>query len=712
MKLDIKNKITNINNFIQNKEFETLEFKELMNDIIIELNISNPLLDEEYTSILNNIYNITTDAYHNLEKIYIEDSYYDKLEEYLQNNNILNNKKSVGPITLKSSFATELHSSPLLSLNKAYNDNELISFINKTGKHQEYVVEYKIDGLSVAIEYKNGKLVKGLTRGNGFEGENITENIKVIDEIPNKLNKDIDITIRGEVYVLISDFIKMNKEAEEYNKNILDNATKKVPLNKLKKTFANPRNFASGSLRQLDINEVKSRPLKFFAFEVLDVKNHNILTHYEAINFLEELGFKVIRCDKYNNEQDIINRYNEIKRERSKLDFDIDGVVIKLNNLEKRKEFGNTSKYPRWAIAYKFDTLKVVTKVLDIKKQVGRTGIVTPRASLEPVFIAGSTVSYATLHNQDFINSLDIRIGDYVVIHKSGEIIPEVIEVLIDKRKHNNPAYSLEGNCPSCNHELVKLNAEVAIRCINSSCPAQIERKLQYFASKQAMNIDGLGDAVIKLFIEKGYLKSIPDFYNLSDYYNELIILPGFGDKSINNILDSIERTKKNSNYLLLTGFGINFVGLRTAELICENIDTLTDLINIDEEKLISIHGIGSSVVDSIKKFFDDSENIIMLNTLNELGLNLISEEKKNVKKDSPFLNNTYVITGKFVNYSRDDIKKIIQNNGGKVSSSVSSKTSYVIVGDSPGSKYDKALSLNINIINENEFLTLIDSIK
>ena len=587
-------------------------------------------------------------------------------------------------------FTKVSHKIPMMSISDVFNESEIIEFdnrIRKEGINPKYMCELKIDGLSVSLLYEKGKLVRGATRGDGVTGEDITNNVKTIKVIPLKLRKEIDIEVRGEIF--------MNKKTlEDINRVRKENG--EPPL-------ANCRNAAAGSIRQLDSKIAASRKLDSFIYHLPNPLDYDIHTHDEAINFMKELGFKTNPNNRLvNNINEVIEYIEDKGKIRDSLPYDIDGVVIKVNTIEDQVKLGSTNKYPKWCTAYKFPAKEVLTELKDIIFTVGRTGQITPNAVLNPTIVQGSTISRATLHNYDYIKQKDLRIGDIVSIRKAGDVIPEVVEAKLERRKKELPVFEMIDKCPMCDTPLIKKGG-VDYYCPNDKCPARNVEKLIHFTSRNAMNITGLGDSIMEDLYNFHFIATIPDIYGLNNHIKDLTRLEGYGDKSINNLLDAIEQSKNNSLERLLFGLGIPHVGEKTAKILSSKYKNIDNLINASYDELVNIPDIGNIIAKSIKDYFEDNHNISIIEELKELGINMtyLGEE---IISNSNFTGGTFVITGTLENYTRDEIEELIENNGGKTSSSVSSKTTAVIVGTNPGSKYDKALSLNIPIWTEEEF--------
>lgn len=595
-------------------------------------------------------------------------------------------------------FEKVTHETPMLSFDDIFNEDEVVTFderIRKTCPNATYTLEPKMDGLSGSLLYKNGILVRAATRGDGLIGENITHNVKTIKSVPLKLNKDIDIEVRGEIYMSKKSFEKCNEERKQKGENL----------------FANPRNAAAGSVRQLDSSIAARRNLDFMAYFLPNPDKYGIKTQDESLAFLKELGFKTnYKLNGIaNNVSDIISYIDNLSIKRESLPFEIDGVVLKVNSLDDEAKLGFTERVPRWGIAYKFPAQEVLTTLKEIKFTVGRTGKITPNAIFDPVHVAGSIVSKATLHNEDYCILKDVRVGDVISIRKAGDVIPEVVEVKKERRKGNEEPFKMTEECPICGSKLVKnKDDEANYYCVNPHCDAKRIESLIHFASRDAMNIEGFGDEIVEDFYNLGYLKHVDDFYRLERYKEELMELEGFGEKSINNLLDSAENSKSNSLEKLLFALGIRYVGAKTGKLLALNFKNIDNLINASYEDLINIKDIGSSIANSLYDYFRKEENIDLINKLKDLGLNMNYLGKEVIESDL-FNGKTFVLTGTLSKYSREEAKEKIELYGGKVTSSVTSKTDVVIVGDAPGSKYDKAKSLNITIWNEEEFVKNIE---
>ncbi|EIX5565398.1 NAD-dependent DNA ligase LigA [Listeria monocytogenes] len=602
--------------------------------------------------------------------------------------------KRVGGEVLEG-FKKVAHDTPMLSLANAFNQEDLADFDrrirDKVGDDIAYMCELKIDGLAVSLQYENGKYKQGATRGDGTIGEDITANLRTIRSIPMKLQKDYSIEVRGEAFMPKRSFQKLNEIREEEGQML----------------FANPRNAAAGSLRQLDTKIAASRNLDIFLYAVADFGEMGVETHSAGLDMLETLGLKVNKERRLCNSLEEVYAYiEEWTEKRAGLAYDIDGIVLKLNNLEQQRQMGNTVKSPRWSIAYKFPAEEVPTKLLDIELNVGRTGVITPTAVLEPVRVAGTTVSRASLHNEDLITEKDIRIGDTVLIKKAGDIIPEVIKSITEKRSGSEEPFHMPKNCPACDSELVRLEEEVALRCINPKCPAQIKEGLIHFVSRNAMNIDGLGEKVIIQLFSQHLIKDVADLFFLSK--EKLLELERMGEKSVTNLLASIEASKQNSLEKLLFGLGIRHVGAKAAKSLAIHFDTMDNLKVADKETLTSINDIGEKMADSIVTYFANEEVHDLLEELKRAGVNMTYTGPKledMSEEELVFTGKTVVLTGKLEKLTRNDAKALIESLGGNVSGSVSKKTDVVVAGSDAGSKLAKAEELAIPIWSEEDLI-------
>lgn len=591
-------------------------------------------------------------------------------------------------------FAEVAHTVQMQSLADVFSKEELFAFAERVqsslgANAVEYVAEMKIDGLSVSLEYQNGLFTRGSTRGNGFVGEDITQNLKTIQSIPLRLSEDIPfLEVRGEVYMPQKSFIRLNEQREASNQP----------------TFANPRNAAAGSLRQLDSRVAAERKLDIFVFNVQQVEGKELSDHKQSLEWLASLGFKTIPIGKvFGNIEEAYAEVMRIGENRGNLAFDIDGSVIKVNSFAQRELLGTTSKTPKWAAAYKFPAEQQKTKLLDIVLQVGRTGTVTPNAVLEPVRIAGSTVSRATLHNIDNIKSKDIRIGDTVVIEKAGDIIPAVVKVIKEDRRGSETEFNMPDTCPVCGAKLFREEGEAAVRCTNSNCPAQQLRSIIHFVSKAAMDIDGLGASIVEQLLDEKLISDCADLYKLS--YDDIVRLDGFAEKSAQNLIASIEHSKSAGLDRLLFGLGIRMIGSRAAKILAEKYGNIDALMSADAEELAQIPEIGEKMSESIAEYFNQDKSRELIARLKAYS---VSTEYTSDKVSDIFNGKTFVLTGTLPTLKRSEAKAIIEANGGKVSGSVSAKTDYVIAGEEAGSKLDKAESLGLTILSEEDFLNLM----
>ncbi len=593
-------------------------------------------------------------------------------------------------------FNKVTHEIPMLSLSNVFNESEIIAFyerIRKEGvKTPKYVCELKIDGLSVSLTYKKGVLVRGATRGDGITGEDITHNVRTIKNVPLHLNKDIDIEVRGEIYMSKDSFNSINEERNREGKELL----------------ANPRNAAAGSVRQLDSKIAASRNLETFIYHLPNAIDYGIHTHYETLEFMKSLGFNVnpnIKLVCGINE--LLEYINEWTKKRESLPYEIDGIVIKLNDIDEQQRLGFTSKYPKWATAYKFPATEVLTKLKDIIFTVGRTGQVTPNAVLEPVRLMGSLISRATLHNEDYIKSKGIKKGDIVAIRKAGDVIPRVEYPVESRRDGSEEEFIMTNTCPICGSKLIRKGEEASYYCINDHCDAKKIEGLIHFSSRDAMNIDGLGEEIVEDFYNLGFVHDISDFYNLYLHKEELMELEGFGEKKIGNLLEAIDNSKNNSLERLIYGLGIRYVGNKTAKLLASSFKSMESLKKATFDELLDIKDIGEVIAKSVEQYFTDVKNKELIERLTELGLNM-SFNGKTIEENINFVDKIFVLTGTLSSITRNDAKSKIELLGGKVTESVTGKTSVVIVGDNPGSKYDKALKLGIPVWSEQDFLNNI----
>ena len=588
-------------------------------------------------------------------------------------------------------FEKVTHSIPMMSLSDVFSESEVIAFderIKKEGITPEYVCELKIDGLSVSLHYEKGRLVRAATRGDGTIGEDITHNAKTIKVIPLKLKEEVDIEVRGEIFMNKKTLEELNEERKKKGQPLLQNC----------------RNAAAGSIRQLDSKIAAKRKLDNFIYHLPNPLDYGIHTHSEALDYMKRLGFKI------NTNNRVVKSINEVLafieekgKQRDSLPYDIDGIVIKVNNIDDQQRLGSTAKYPKWATAYKFPAQEVLTKLTDIIFTVGRTGQITPNAVLEPVIVAGSTISRATLHNEEYVKEKDLKIGDVVSIRKAGDVIPEVVEVKKERRTGKEKDFVMITNCPMCNTPLVKKEGQVDYYCPNKKCPARNIESLIHFVSRDAMNIDGLGDRIMEDFYNFHFIATIPDIYGLKEHEKDLTRLEGYGEKSVTNLLNAIEESKKNSLEKLIFGLGIPHVGAKTAKLLAQKYKTLENLMQQTAEELEKTPDIGAIIAKSVVDYFKDEHHKAIIEELIELGLNTTYLGQE-IVEDEEFAGKTFVLTGSLSLFTREEAKEKIESLGGKTSSSVSKKTGVVIVGENPGSKFEKARSLGIPIWTEEEF--------
>lgn len=607
--------------------------------------------------------------------------------------------KRVGGV-IKQGFEKFTHNVPLKSLDNLFTEEDVYNFCNKIladYPDTRFVVEKKIDGLSVAVTYENGLMTVGATRGDGNVGENVTDNLKTIMSLPLRLKDNVErLVVRGEVFMPREAFVALNKYQEE----------------KGLATFANPRNSAAGSLRQLDSSVAAKRKLDIFIFNLQEISSdYPLNSHSQALEFLKKQGFKVSPGYKVcSTAAEVWAAICEIGDSRSGLSYDIDGAVIKVDNFSQRDEMGETIKYPKWATAYKYPAEKKYTRLVDIEVQVGRTGVLTPLAILEPVYLAGSTISKATLHNVDYINDKDIQIGDMVLLMKAGDVIPAVTSVDANARSdgYARRPFVMPEVCPSCGGEIIRKDGEAAYRCINDMCPGRASRALIHFVSKDAMNIDGLGSSQIEMLLEEGFIENIPDIYRLYTRRDDLVALDRMGEKSVDNLLAAIDKSRSNELYRLIYGLGIRQVGIKAAKELTKIYKSMSDIMNASREDISSIPEFGNITADFICSYFEKSENIALIDELVALGLNMKVEDNDDGENDNRFAGLTFVLTGTLPTMKRSEASDIIEKFGGKCSGSVSAKTSYVLAGSEAGSKLDKANKLGIRVISEEEFLELI----
>lgn len=590
-------------------------------------------------------------------------------------------------------FSQITHQVKLLSLDNSYDEEDLRDFdariAKEIGSDYNYVVEYKIDGLSVALTYENGVLISGATRGNGEVGEDVTDNIKTIRSIPLRLEQAVDIVVRGEVYFPKEKFRILNEQQEALGLQ----------------AFANPRNAAAGTLRQLDSKVTAKRPLDIFVFNVLqgDVPSDY---HYDNQKYLESLGFVTCEASLCHSIDEVIDLCHAMIEKRHHLAYEIDGMVVKVNKISQRDVLGVKAKSPRWAIAFKFPAEEKMTTLNDVIFQVGRTGVVTPKAEFDPVEVAGSVISRATLHNEDYINEKDIRIGDTIVVQKAGDVIPAVVRVVEEKRLGTEKMVKMPSHCPECGTDLVKQVGEVALRCLNDHCPAKLRRGIEHFVSRTAMNIDGLGTSIINLLIQNKLIKDYADLYYLADKRDEIANLERMGEKSADNLLKAIESSKNNGLDQLLSGMGIPLIGAKASKTIAEHFKSMDKLQAVTLDDLIEIEEIGEKMALSLVNFFEDDQHKSRIERLLNAGVKMTYDNQQEILGDA-FEGKKVVLTGTLESFSRTEAKALIEAQGGKVVGSVSKKTDYVLAGANPGSKYDKALELGVKILEESEFKVL-----
>ncbi|AOO74958.1 DNA ligase (NAD(+)) LigA [Latilactobacillus curvatus] len=639
-----------------------------------------------------------SEAYYTKDAPVVEDHVYDELYRDLETLEaafpiiVINDSptQKVGDQVLPG-FKKVTHEVPMLSMGDVFSEEELATFDNRLQKNVEHAIEYnvelKIDGLAIDLIYEKGQFVRGATRGNGTIGEDITQNLKTIKAIPQTLTKPVSIEVRGECYMPKASFAALNEKRE---------AEGQPP-------FANPRNAAAGSLRQLDAKIAAERNLSAFMYTIVTFDDVQATTQHEALEVLAELGFNVNPtaevCHNMTEVKTFIERYQAT---RDDLEYGIDGVVLKVNDLALQRQLGNTVKVPRWEIAYKFPPEEAATIVRDIEWTIGRTGVVTPTAVMDPVQLAGTTVARASLHNADMLRDKDVRLLDTVLLHKAGDIIPEISQVVLAKRPADSQPYVIPTECPSCGHELVHLDEEVALRCINPMCPAQVKEQLTHFASRNAMNIDGLGPRIIAQLLDQGLVHDVADLYRLTA--DQLAQLDKFKEKSINNLLNAIEASRQNSLERLLFGLGIRHVGAKAARLLAEHFLTMEALMASDQEEIMSVDTIGETIADSLATYFADDQVQTLIRELAEVQVNLTYTgvtKAQAENSDSYFNGKTVVLTGKLSQYTRGELKQQLEDNGAKVTGSVSKKTDILIAGEDAGSKLTKAQALEIPIINE-----------
>ena len=637
--------------------------------------------------------------YYVLDNPSVSDQEYDRLMQELQtieNHHpewITNDSPSqrVGGEVLDG-FRKIEHQRMMLSLGNAFNEDDLIDFDRKVHEdvlNVEYVCELKIDGLAVSLVYEDGKLVYAATRGDGVIGEDITHNVKTIKSIPLTIDYLDDLEVRGEIYMPKKSFEQLNNQRSKDGLEL----------------FANPRNAAAGSVRQLDSRIAAKRKLDAFLYHVPNAMDIDVVTHKEALNFIKKLGFKTNPYTKVCKDMNEVWKFvQEITNKRDSLPYEIDGIVIKVNDLNKQERLGYTAKVPKWAIAYKFPAEEVVTKLKDIVFTIGRTGQITPNAVLEPVRVAGSTVQRATLHNEDNVKSKDIRIGDYVVVRKAGDVIPEVVRSLVERRSGLELPFEMIKFCPKCGSSLIRKDNEAAYYCLNENCDSKKIEKIIHFASRDAMNIEGLGIKIVEQFYNLGFIKKIEDIYLLERYKEEIMDIEGFGKKSMNNLITAIEKSKSNSLEKLLFGLGIKGIGAKMADLLSLHFKTMDGLLNASDEQLVSIKDVGETIVSSINSFRNNNDNMILIDNLKDLGLNMTYLKETSVITESIFNGKTVCVTGTLEMMTRKQVKDYLARLGANVTGSVSKKTDYLICGKDAGSKLDKANQLGIKVLTEEEF--------
>lgn len=651
---------------------------------------------EELTKILNEAnYN-----YHVLDKPTITDQEYDKyLRELIEIETEYPELKKDDSPTVKiggeiiDGFQKVVHEKPMMSLSNVFNEDEIREFderVKKEVSNPEYVVELKIDGLSVSLYYEDGKFSRAATRGDGITGEDITHNVKTIKSIPLTLKEKINIEVRGEIYMSKRSFEKVNHEKEKNNE----------PL------FANPRNAAAGSIRQLDSRIAAKRGLSAFLYHLPEAESFHINTHYEALKYMKKLEFIVNPNIKLAKDiEEVLEYISYWTEHRNELPYEIDGIVIKVNDLHDQDTLGFTMKYPKWATAYKFPATIALTRLKNIRFSVGRTGQVTPNAVLEPVILMGSTIAASTLHNEDYVKNKDIRIGDIVKIKKAGDVIPEVIEPVIERRTGEEVLFQMTTTCPICNSKLIRKENESAFYCVNPECDRKRIEGLIHFVSRDAMYIEGFGDRIVEDFYNMGYLKEYKDFYTLDKHKKEIMELEGFGKKSIENLLESIEKSKKNSLERLLFALGIRYVGKKTAKILASHYKDMDSLFKTNYDDLIAIYDIGEIIADSVVEYINNSDNRKMIEELKNCELNMkYKPQKEDINEN--FKDKTFVLTGSLRSMGRDEASNKIELAGGKATTSVTKNTDVVIAGEAAGSKYKKAVSLGITIWSEEEFLS------
>ena len=676
------------------EKYEKLR-KEIEKHNNLYYNEDNPIIsDMEYDKLIRELRDLE-ETNPNLKVEYeIKNSKVGFGNEKSENENASPTEKIGGIASEK--FSKVRHRVPMLSLSNTYNISEIEDFdkrvkkIIDVKKKIDYVLELKLDGLSISLIYENGVLKQGITRGDGQIGEDVTENIMEIESIPKKLKEPISLEVRGEVILPISEFGRINQEREDEGEDV----------------FANPRNAAAGTIRQLDKSIVKERKLDCYLYYLVNAEEYGMKTHKESIEYIEKLGFKTTKIFELYNDFGKLEKAIDVWRtKREKLDYETDGLVIKVNEFEHYDELGYTTKSPRWAIAYKFPAEQVKTKLYDVTFQVGRTGVVTPVAELEAVNLSGSVVKRASLHNFDEIRRKEIKIGDNVIIEKAAEIIPQVVNVVFEDRKGDEKDIEVPTNCPICDSELVKEEGQVALKCLNPQCPEKVKREIAYFVSRDAMNITGLGEKIVEKFIELGKIKTVVDIYSLKNYAEELENLEKMGKKSVENLINSIEESKKQGFSKVLYALGIPFVGKFNANLLTKNYNSIELLKEKSIEDLLEIKGIGDKVAVAVHTYLNDENNWAKIVALKEIGLQFEAEKAEEEKiEDNPIKGKSFLATGKLEKYKRNDIKDIILAKGGNYLSGVTKKLDYLIAGEKAGSKLSKAEELGVRVLTEEEF--------
>ena len=676
------------------EKYEKLR-KEIEKHNNLYYNKDNPIIsDMEYDKLIRELRDLE-EINPNLKVEYeIKNSKVGSGREKSENENVSPTEKIGGIASEK--FSKVRHRVPMLSLSNTYNISEIEDFdkrvkkIIDVKKKIDYVLELKLDGLSISLIYENGVLKQGITRGDGQIGEDVTENIMEIESIPKKLKEPISLEVRGEVILPISEFGRINQEREDEGEDV----------------FANPRNAAAGTIRQLDKSIVKERKLDCYLYYLVNAEEYGMKTHKESIEYIEKLGFKTTKIFELYNDFGKLEKAIDVWRtKREKLDYETDGLVIKVNEFEHYDELGYTTKSPRWAIAYKFPAEQVKTKLYDVTFQVGRTGVVTPVAELEAVNLSGSIVKRASLHNFDEIRRKEIKIGDNVIIEKAAEIIPQVVNVVFEDRKGDEKDIEVPTNCPICDSELVKEEGQVALKCLNPQCPEKVKREIAYFVSRDAMNITGLGEKIVEKFIELRKIKTVVDIYSLKNYAEELENLEKMGKKSVENLINSIEESKKQGFSKVLYALGIPFVGKFNANLLTKNYNSIELLKEKSIEDLLEIKGIGDKVAVAVHTYLNDENNWAKIVALKEIGLQFEAEKAEEEKiEDNPIKGKSFLATGKLEKYKRNDIKDIILAKGGNYLSGVTKKLDYLIAGEKAGSKLSKAEELGVRVLTEEEF--------